>query len=147
MKTISNNKLPRQVIGFVSVGIGGFAIDVAVFNFLMILTHSNQANALNVFSIKFLAGVISTLFAWWGNRKLTFQSQSPKTLEILKYFVVGFFAILIPLFCLFISRNIFGLSDLFADNISANIVGFTIATIFRFILYKNWVFNFRNSAK
>ena len=47
---------------------------------------------------------------------------------------------LIPMACLWISRNVFGLDDPLSDNISANVVGLLLANAARFFLFRWLVF-------
>jgi hypothetical protein len=47
---------------------------------------------------------------------------------------------LIPMTCLWISRNLLGLDDPLSDNISANVVGLLLANAARFGLFRQYVF-------
>jgi hypothetical protein len=47
---------------------------------------------------------------------------------------------LIGLGCLFVSHYLLGFESRLADNISSNVIGLGLGTLFRFTLYKLWVF-------
>jgi hypothetical protein len=42
--------------------------------------------------------------------------------------------------CLWISHYLLGLDSALADNISANVIGLGLGTLFRFWSYRRWVF-------
>jgi putative flippase GtrA len=46
----------------------------------------------------------------------------------------------ISLVCGFVSHYLLGLNNLVADNIAVNVIGLILGTIFRFVLYRYWVF-------
>jgi len=47
---------------------------------------------------------------------------------------------LIPITCLFLSRDVLGFDDPLSDNISANVVGLGLANAARFFLFRGLVF-------
>jgi putative flippase GtrA len=60
--------------------------------------------------------------------------------EYLLFFVFNGIAMLISLTCLWVSHYLLGLDTPLADNISANVVGLILGTMFRFFAYRTWVF-------
>lgn len=57
--------------------------------------------------------------------------------------VIGFgFSIL----TLAISHDLLGLTSRLADNISANVIGLALGTVFRYLTYKRFVFSVKPSA-
>ncbi|MDP2014193.1 MAG: GtrA family protein, partial [Actinomycetota bacterium] len=42
--------------------------------------------------------------------------------------------------CLYISHYVLGLTSALADNLSANVIGLGLGTLFRFWSYRKWVF-------
>jgi len=54
--------------------------------------------------------------------------------------LVNVFGLVITLTPLYVSRNILGLTNLVADNISANLIGVGMALLFRFTASRLWVF-------
>ena len=55
-------------------------------------------------------------------------------------FLLNGIAMLIALACLWFSHYLLGLTSALADNISANVVGLALGTLFRFWSYRKWVF-------
>jgi hypothetical protein len=53
---------------------------------------------------------------------------------------INLVTMLIPLTCLWISRNLMGLDDPLSDNVSANVVGLLLANTARFFLFRQYVF-------
>jgi putative flippase GtrA len=47
---------------------------------------------------------------------------------------------IISLSCLWVSHYLLGFESALADNISANVIGLVLGTVFRFWGYHNWVF-------
>ena len=54
---------------------------------------------------------------------------------------------IIPMACLWISRNLMGLDDPFSDNISANVIGLALGNAARFVLTRQFVFGVRDEAE
>ena len=47
---------------------------------------------------------------------------------------------LIPIACLWISRNVLGLDDPYSDNVAANVIGLFLGMVARFYLFRTLVF-------
>jgi hypothetical protein len=54
--------------------------------------------------------------------------------------VINLASMVIPLGCLSFSRYVLGLSDPFADNISANVIGLGLGTMARFWALRRFIF-------
>lgn len=126
---------------FGAVGVIAALFDVAIFNLFV------GGLRLPPIEAKILSGLISTVFAWVGNRYWTFREQrrSQKILELFEYLMIAGGGLLISLFCLWISHYVLGFKSLLADNISGNFVGLILATLFRYFGNQYWVFG--NSRK
>jgi putative flippase GtrA len=92
-----------------------------------------------------LCGAVSILVAWAGNRYWTFASSRAerKLRELALFVLVNIGGILISTGCLYVSRWILGLDSPLADNLSRNIIGIGLGTIFRYLCYKLIVFRAR----
>ena len=55
--------------------------------------------------------------------------------------VINLLTMLIPITCLFISRNLLGFDDPLSDNVAANVVGLLLANAARFFLFRGLVFH------
>ena len=142
--------LISQLARFGVVGAIGFVVDVSIFNVLLVTIFSPA----NVHEGPVWAKVISTSVAivvnWLGNRYWTFRKEARKhpLSEAVEFFVVSLVGMGIGLGCLWISHYALGYTSQLADNISANVIGLGLGTLFRFALYRWWVFSpQRTSAK
>jgi putative flippase GtrA len=91
-----------------------------------------------------LSGALSILVAYFGNRHWTWRDRkwSGAKREITLFFIINIISLGISVICLAISRYILGFNSILADNISANIIGVGIGTIFRFWAYRTYVFKY-----
>lgn len=139
-------RIAAQFARFGLVGLGGFAIDFGVFNLLRLTVFAPE----NLHEGPVLAKVVSTtlaiVFNWVGNRLWTFREHRGPQLarEGLAFGVVSVGGMLIGLGCLWISHYALGFTSPLADNISSNVIGLGLGTIFRFGLYRWWVFRPRS---
>jgi putative flippase GtrA len=136
-------RLISQFAKFGVIGAVGFVVNVALFNLL----RSTAFEPSHVQGGSIWANIIATLVAivvnWIGNRYWTFRKEARKhpLSEAIEFFVVSLVGLGIGTGCLWISHYGLGLTSQLADNISANVVGLALGTIFRFALYRLWVFN------
>ena len=128
-----------ELVRFVVVGGASFVIDLGLFNLLVYgpghLLGSKPLTA------KIVSVVIATLASWIGNRHWTFSAKrsQQKGRELLIYGLLNAIGALIPVGTLAISRYGLHLAGPLEDN-AATIIGIAIATIFRYVGYKLWVF-------
>lgn len=136
-------RLIAQFASFGVVGGIGFLVDIGVFNLLRATVLSPS----EVHAGPIIAKIISTMCAiavnWVGNRYWTFRHQrrSVATREGIEFVIVSLGGLVITLGCLWISHYVLGFTSALADNISSNVVGLALGTIFRFWLYKAWVYH------
>ncbi len=140
--------LLTQVGKFGAVGLVGLVVDVALFNLLRATVFSPDL----VDAGPLYAKVVSTAFAivanWLGNRYWTFSGhrQSRTVREGAEFFTVSLLGMGIGLACLWVSHYVLGFTSVLADNISSNVVGLGLGAVFRFTLYRYWVFAPHRSA-
>ena len=60
--------------------------------------------------------------------------------ELVMFFGLNGIAMLIAVACLGVSHYVLDLTSPLADNVSANIIGVALGTIFRFFTYRKFVF-------
>lgn len=131
-----------QLAQFGLVGAAGFLIDITVFNALRLTVLSPDV----IHTGPLLAKVVSTILAiganWLGNRYWTFRSnrQDSTVREGIEFFGVSLVGMGIGLLCLWVSHYLLGFTSVLADNIAANVVGLALGAVFRFTLYRWWVF-------
>ena len=132
--------LRREFGKFFSVGALAYLVAVGGFNSLVHLKNAPLASKPLTASI--ISGVISILVAYLGNRHWTWKDRqrTGAKREVFLFFIINGIALLFGVICLAISRYILGLDSALADNISANVIGVGIGTIFRFWSYRTIVF-------
>jgi putative flippase GtrA len=136
------DRLIRYAIKFGIVGILAYMIDVAVFNLLRIGVFGTGTWFQSPLGATVVSVTVSTVFAWIGNRYWTFREHRRKNylLELVEYGAVAVVGLGINLACVWISHYVLGFDSLLADNISRNIIGVGLATLFRFLMYRYWVY-------
>lgn len=134
----SLSALYREIAKFGVVGACAFVIDVGLFNFLMYVGPLND----KPLTAKAISVIAATTFAYFGNRFWTFRHRGRTHMgrEYLLFFALNGVAMVIALTCLWFSHYALGLDSPIADNISANVIGVGLGTLFRFWSYRKWVF-------
>ncbi len=136
------DKLVRYALKFGIVGLLGYFIDVAIFNALRLGAIGYDHFWQGPLGAKIVSVTIATLVTWFGNRYWTFREHRRKNflLELVEFSVVSVGGLLIALLCLWVSHYLLGYTSLLADNISTNVIGLFLATAFRFLMYRFWVY-------
>jgi putative flippase GtrA len=131
--------LVHEVAKFGIIGALAFVIDIGLFNLLLYGGGPLDDKPL---SAKAVSVAVATTFAYFGNRYWTFRHRGRTNMgrEYLLFFLFNGIAMLISLTCLWISHYLLGLDSPLADNISANVIGLILGTLFRFVAYRTWVF-------
>jgi putative flippase GtrA len=139
--------LARYAVKFGVVGLIGFGIDVALFNALRLGVFGTEHWLQSPIGAKFVSVSAAIVFNWVGNRYWTFREHRRKNflLELGEYVVVSLGGMAIALACLGISHYVLGFTSILADNLSSNVVGLALGTVFRFALYRFWVYGHHRS--
>lgn len=135
-------RLIRYALKFGVVGLIGYAVDLSVFNALRLGVFGEGHFFQGPLGAKIISVIIATLVTWFGNRYWTFREHRRENflLELLEFGAIAAVGMGISLLCLYISHYVLGFTSLLADNISANVIGLVIATAFRFLMYRFWVY-------
>ncbi|GIF24474.1 putative flippase GtrA [Actinoplanes tereljensis] len=132
--------LIHELSKFGTVGAISFAIDLAIFN---VLLHAGVETLI----AKTISTVIATTVAFTGNRFWTWRHRAHANMarQYTMFFVLNAIGLGIGLSCLAISH--YGLGQIWpalqtplADNISGQLVGTAVGTLFRFWSYRRFVF-------
>lgn len=128
--------LLRELAKFGVVGVTAAAIDIGTFNLLAFVL------GLGPLTSKTLSMCVAVTAGFLGNRFWTFRHRDRSGLarEYFLFFVFNGIGLLIQLLCLGFTVYTLGLDGPLASNISANVVGLSLATAFRFWSYKRFVF-------
>jgi putative flippase GtrA len=128
--------LVRELMKFGVVGAVAYVVDLGLFNVFLVLV------GLGPLTSKVLSSTVAVTVAYVGNRHWTFRhrARSGFRREYTLFFILNAIGLGISLTVLAISHYVLGFTSPLADNIAANGVGLLLATTFRFIGYRTWVF-------
>lgn len=126
----------RLIARFGTIGLLAFVVDVGSFN---LLRHVLDVGPLTA---KTVSVTLATTFAFFGNKTWTFDERGQRRVgtAYALFFVLNGAALLISLACLAFSSYVLGLRSPLAENISTNVIGVGLGTLFRFWAYQRWVF-------
>ena len=124
-----------EVTQFLIAGGLAYAVDVLVFNLALSM-------GLNGVLAKIVSSIPATIVAYVGNRYWTYRHRDRTGVgrEYTLFFVFSAIAAGIQAASVFVSHELMGFESRLADNISANIVGMALGTLFRFWAFRTWVF-------
>jgi putative flippase GtrA len=130
-------RLGSEVAKFGTVGAMAFVIDVGLFNVLRATVLVDSP-----LTAKGISVIAATAFAFLANRNWTYRDRARTGYrrETMLFFATNAAALLIAWACLATSHYLLGLDSQLADNISGNVVGVGLGTLFRFWAYRTWVF-------
>lgn len=125
-----------EVARFAITGGAAYLTDVLVFNALLL-----GAGMPSTWS-KVVSSAVAIAVAFAGSRHYTWRDRRTDS-PLREYALFVLFSVLaagIQLACLVVSHDLLGLRSALADNISANVVGMGLATLFRFWTFRSFVF-------
>ncbi|WP_291048015.1 GtrA family protein [Herbiconiux sp.] len=134
--------LATEFIRFGLVGGVGFIVDVGVFNLLRTTIMDPGHMHGGPVIAKLISTTLAILVNWLGNRYWTFKERRRTDVfrESVEFFAVSIAGMGIGLACLWFSHYVLHFTSLLADNISGNVIGLVLGAVFRFVLYRVWVF-------
>lgn len=129
-----------ELARFGSVGAVAYVVNAGLFNLLQFGPGHLLGN--KTLTAKVIAVVAATLVAWVGNRHWTFSSsrREERGRELIAFAVVNVVGMLIEVGALAFTVYVLNMTSPLAKNISGNIVGVGLGTIFRYFAYKRHVF-------
>ena len=133
--------LVHEVAKFGIVGLIALVFDIGIFNLLRFYGGQGPMYDKPI-TAKIISVAVATTVAYFGNRFWTFRDRGRTSFgrEYVLFFVLNGVGMLIAITCLWISHYLLNLTGPVADNISANVIGLGLGTIFRFWSYRKWVF-------
>ena len=130
---------------FLAVGGVAFVIDYLTFNLLTYARpwpghHGPMFDQPLV--AKLIAIAVASVFTYIGNKVWTFNSRKSRVTgaRLLAFVVLNVIAMGLQELCLGFSRYVLGLHSWLSDNISGTLIGQALATVFRYVTYRAWVF-------
>jgi putative flippase GtrA len=135
----------REMLKFGAVGAVAFVVDVGLFNLLTTdLWPGGGGGPLDGHEkiAKIVSAGTATVVAWLGNRYWSFRHrrQSSRSREFATFVLMNVLATGIAVLCLAVSHDVLGFTSHIADNVSGNIIGIGLGTLFRFWAYRTFVF-------
>ncbi|MGH3342015.1 MAG: GtrA family protein [Carbonactinosporaceae bacterium] len=132
------DRVVRELMAFGVVGAVAFCIDVGGFNLLRTTVLEDRTITAKVISV-----TAATVASYLGNRHWTWRHRSDGTVMrgFTLFALCNLAGMAIAVASLGFSHYALGFTSLLADNISGNIVGTGLGTLFRFWSYRTWVFS------
>lgn len=89
-----------------------------------------------------VANSVGMFVSFYGARYYAFRHRHAAGLGggLLNYVIINLLSFVIPVSCLFVSRNIIGWDSIYADNMSGNVIGAVLGNVFRFWAFRRFVF-------
>jgi putative flippase GtrA len=125
---------------------GGLATitSFTIFNFLVhgLYVTSNPWLGDQPIAAFVIASLVGMVVSYRLSRNWTFRHRPPVHADggRTAFFVINLVTMPISIFCLWFSRHVLHLTDPFADNVAANVVGALIGQAARFYLFRRFVF-------
>lgn len=135
-------RLLPELTKFGLVGVAGLIVDVGGFN---LLRYAGGEGPLHDYplSAKVISAGLATIVAWLGHRYWTFSHarRSAAHHEFVLFVVACTLGTGLSVACLWVSHYVLDFTSALADNISANVIGLALATLFRYWAYRTHVFS------
>lgn len=135
--------LLQEIVRFLVVGGLATAVSVVGFNALVHGTLIGSPPMKDQpIPAYVLVNVVAGVVAYLGLRLWAFSHRDVHhaAKSMVRFFTLGVVTMAIPVMCLAVSRYILGLSDVWADNLSGNLVGLGLGTAARFWMFRRYVF-------
>jgi putative flippase GtrA len=128
-----------EVLTFLAVGGIGYVVDVVSFNVLRSEPWLGRADPSYA---RVLAVALAMVVTYFGNRLFTWRGQGrdDRRREVSLFVLFNLVGLGISLASLVVSHHLLGLTSRLADNISANVIGLVLGTLFRYWSYQRFVF-------
>jgi putative flippase GtrA len=148
-------RLAHEGAAFTAVNVVATVLALVLFNLLVHGVVGSFVGPMNQrpLSAYLIANSIAMVVSFLGTREFVYQHRKPMGPAggFVNYAAVNLTSFVIPVSCLWISRNLMHLADPLSDNISGNLVGAGLGTLFRFWAFRRFVFKvdtpvFRNTS-
>jgi putative flippase GtrA len=138
------HRIFTEAYRFLAVGGLATVAAVVIFNFLVHGFHTGWDAPLagHPYLAFVLANLIGMAVSYRGSRTWVFKDRPPRTADggRLMFVLINLVTMLIPIACLWISRNLLDLDDPYSDNVAANVIGLFLGMVARFYLFRTLVF-------
>lgn len=141
-------RLAGEIWRYLAVGLAATIVAGILFNLLVHGFNTGGWAPLNDRPVLgyVIANLVGTALAYRGTRSWAFRHRDTRHPDggRTAFLAISLLTMLIPMACLWISRNGMGLDDPVSDNVSANVVGLALANAARFVLTRQLVFGIRD---
>ncbi len=139
------SRIGGEAAKFSAVNVVATIVAVAIFNVLVHgITAISRPGVLNGWPVTawFVANCVGMGISFYGSRRFAFKHRQPTGPGggAFNYVVVNLASFVIPMGCLWLTRNVLEWESALADNISANVVGAVLGMLFRFWAFRRFVF-------
>jgi putative flippase GtrA len=135
----------REVLTFLGVGATGYVVDLVAFNLLLSAPGlaGHDPTIARVLSV-----AVAMVVTYVGNRLFTWRTEDSqhRAREVSLFVVFNLLGMGFSVATLFVSHDLLGLTSRLSDNVSANVVGVVLGTVFRYWAYKRFVFTAATTA-
>lgn len=131
--------LTREILTFLAVGGTGYVVDVAAFN---LLRSTGPLAGVDPAAARTVAVAVAMVVTYAGNRTLTWRGETSgnRRREVGLFVLFNIIGFGFSVVTLVLSHDVLGLTSRLADNVSANVIGLALGTVFRFLTYRRFVF-------
>ncbi len=133
----------RELAKFGVVGALAFVVDQGGYNLLVFGLPGSGGGPMHGSPVaaSVVATGAATVLSWAGNRYWTYRHQRRANIahELALFVVVNVIGIVITASTVFLSRHVLGFDSVLSDNV-ARLLGWALATAFRFVTYRRYVF-------
>lgn len=130
-----------------TIGTVASLVAIGLFNWLVHWDLGGAGGWLNEYAITafLLANGVSILLTYQLSRVWAFRHRQPSGAfgGVLTFYAISVGSLVIPVACLWFSRNVLELDSATADNVAANVVGLFLGFVTRFALFRVFVFRHR----
>ncbi len=143
-------RIGREAATFSVVNVVATVVAIVLFNLAVHGVPSASPGPLNHLPVPAWLGanLVGMALSFYGSRRWAFKHRRPSGPAggALHYAGVNVASFLIPMTCLWFSRNVLGWDSVLADNLSSNVVGALLGMAFRFWAFRRFVFKRRRGA-
>ena len=128
-----------ETMTFFAVGGVGYVVDVTAFN---VLRTPFALASIDPSIARVVAAGAAILVTYLGNRAFTWRDRTggDRRREVALFVVFSVIGLGFSVATLTVSHDVLRLTSRLADNLSANVVGLALGTMFRFWTYRRFVF-------
>jgi putative flippase GtrA len=141
-------RIGGEAVKFSAVNVVATVVAIVLFNALVhglpMLYSPGPLHGYPVLSY-FIANCVGMVISFYGSSRYAFKHRMPSGPAggAVNYAIINVASFVIPMACLWVTRNVFDWDSVIADNVSANIVGAVLGMFFRFWAFRRFVFKRR----